>query len=225
MKHASGPQHAHNVSLFRIAKPDHDVGGVLSQISVRPGNFKFLAIASSEHFHLGSDGAFVVGQPPEREPQPVILIATFIAQQHGRPMILCDEQISRAVAIVIASNDGAWLFELNLIETNVGSDVFETISAEIAEQAHLAFAFFRFADGDQIDPAVVVVVEGGDTVGADPVGLGQFYPIETLTMIVSPECDSGRSQVREGQVHPPIVVEIQRGYSRRFWETKRCPGS
>ena len=40
-------------------------------------------------------------------------------------------------------------FELNLVETNVGSDVFETIGPEIAEQLDFALALFGFADGDR----------------------------------------------------------------------------
>ncbi len=103
----------------------------------------------------------------------MILIAAFIAQQHRWPVILRDQQVGSAVAIVIAGDDGARLFELNLVETNVGGDVFETISPKIAEQPHFAPALFGFADGDEIDPAVIVVVEGGDAVGANPVGFGK----------------------------------------------------
>jgi len=47
----------------------------------------------------------------------VILITTFIAQQHGGTVVLRDQQVGRAVAIVVAGNDGTRIFELNLVET------------------------------------------------------------------------------------------------------------
>ncbi len=103
----------------------------------------------------------------------MILVAAFVAQQHGGPVILRDEQIGRAVAVVVAGDDGARVFELNLVEADVGGDVFEAVRPEIAEEPHFALAIFRLADSDEVDPAVVVVVEGGDAVGADPIRLGQ----------------------------------------------------
>ena len=209
LEHARGPSHAHDVGFFCIAEADHDVGRVLSQVSVRPGNLKFLAIAARKHFHLGTDGALVVGQSLEREAQPVILIAAFIAQQHSRTVILRNQQVGRAVAIVIASDDGARVFELNFVETYFGGDVLETIGPEIAEEAHFALAFLRFADCDEVDPTVVVVIEGGDSEGSGPVRLGKFYSIERLPVIVTPKCDAGCAQVREGQIHPTIVIEVK----------------
>ena len=120
----------------------------------------------------------------------MILIAAFVLQQHRRPVILRDEQVGRAVVVVVAGDDGARIFELNLVEANVGGDVFESVRPKIAEQPHFALAVFRFADGDEVDPAVVVVVEGGDAVGADPVGLGEFHLLEDLAVIVAPESES-----------------------------------
>ena len=84
-------------------------------------------------------------------------------------MILCDEQIGCAVVVVVAGDDGARAFEMNLVEADVGGDVFESIRAEVAEESDFAFAVFRLADCDQIDPAVVVVVECSDAVSADPI--------------------------------------------------------
>ena len=147
---------------FASPRPTVRYGRVLSQVAVRSVDLKFLPIAAREHFDFGADGALVVGQSLEREAQPVVLIAAFIAQQHGGTVILRDQQIGGAVAIVVAGDDGARIFELNLVEANVGGDIFESIGAEIAEEAHFALAVFRFADRDEIDPAVVVVVDGGD---------------------------------------------------------------
>ncbi len=171
LQNTGRPKHAHDVGFFGVAQADHDVGGILAEISVRSIDFKLLAVAAGEDFHFRADGRLVVVQSFEREPQPVILIAAQVAQQDGWPVVLRDEQVGGAVAVVVAGDDGARIFELNLVEANVGGDIFESIGAEIAEQTHFAFAFFSFADGDEIDPAVIVVVDGGDAKGADPVRL------------------------------------------------------
>ena len=92
----------------------------------------------------------------------MVLVAAFISQQDRRTVILRDEQVGSAIAVVVAGDDGARIFQLNLVEADVGGDILEAVRAEIAEQTHFAFAVGGFADSHQIDPAVVVVVEGGD---------------------------------------------------------------
>ena len=116
----------------------------------------------------------------------MVLVAAFIAQQHGRAVILRDEQVGGAVAVVVAGDDGARIFELNLVEADVGGDVFETIRAEIAEEPDFTFTVGSFADRDQIDPAVVVVIEGGDAPSANPIGLWKLNRLEALAAVVAP---------------------------------------
>src|ERR1700728_2301008 len=65
LQHARRPQHANDVGSFSIAEADYDIGGILSQVSVRSGNLKLLPVAASEHLHLGTDRAFVIGQSLE----------------------------------------------------------------------------------------------------------------------------------------------------------------
>ena len=146
----------------------------MTEVSIRAGNLKLLSVPPGKDFDFCADRALVISESFQRQAQPVILIATFITQQNGWSVILRDQQIGRAIVVEISSNDGARLFELNLVETNVDGDVFETIRTEIAEQLDLALAIFRLADGDQIDPAVVVVVDGGYAVGANPVRFGKL---------------------------------------------------
>src|SRR5579863_374424 len=132
-------------------------------------------------------------------------------------MILRDEQVGGAVAVVVAGNDGARLFELNLVEANVGSDVFESVRPEIAEQAHFALAFLRLADRDEVNPAVVVVVDGGHTPSVAPLDRWKLNRIELFSLIVAPERHAfsirppGVSQCR---IHPAVVIEIEHSSAR-----------
>ena len=187
LQDAGRPQHADDIGLFRLAEADGEVGRILSEIAGRSVDFKLLAIAAGENFHLGADGALVVVQSLEREPQPVILVAAFVAEQNGGAMILRDQQIGGSVVVVVSGDDGARIFELNFVEADIGGDVFPSVGAEIAEEPDFAFAVFCFADGGKIDPAVVVVIEGGDAEGADPVRRGKRDSIEILALIVAPE--------------------------------------
>ncbi len=94
-------------------------------------------------------------------------------------MILGDEQIGGAVVVVVTGDDSSRIFELNFVEADIGGDVFESVGTKIAEEPDLALALFRLADGDQIHPAVVVVVEGGDAIAAHPVVYWQRLPVRS----------------------------------------------
>ena len=152
-----------------MSEADGQVRRVLPEISGRPVDLKLLPVRAGEDFDLGADGRLVVVESLQVQAQPVVLVAAFVAQQHRGAVILRDEQIDGAIVVVVAGDDGARIFQLNLVEADVGGDVLETVGTEVAEEADFALAVFGFADGDQIDPAVVVVVEGGDAEGADPV--------------------------------------------------------
>ena len=141
LQHASGPEHAHHVGLLGLAQADGEIRRVLPEISVGAVDFKFLANAVGENFHLGPDGALVAVQPLEREPQPVVLVAAFVLQQDGGAVVLGDEQVGGAVVVVVSGDDGARIFEMNFVEANVGGDVFPAVGAEIAEQFYFAFAY------------------------------------------------------------------------------------
>src|ERR1700685_2645313 len=191
LQHAGRPQHAHDVGFFGVTKPYREVRRILSQISIRAVNLKLLPVAARKNFYLRSNCRLVVVQSLQRQPQPVILIPTVVAQQHRRPMILRDEQIGRAVVVIVASDNRPRFLKLNLVEPNVSGDVLESVGAKIAEKFNFALAIFRLADRDEIDPTVVVVVEGSDAKRADPVGLRQLRLLETLDEGVWAEHDSG----------------------------------
>src|ERR1017187_7774221 len=186
LQYAGRPQHADDVGNFRLPKTDGQVGRVLSEVAGRSIHFKLLPQASGEDFHLRADGALVVVQSLERKPQRVVLVAAFVVEQHGGSVILRDQKIDGAVIVVVTSDDGARLFELNFVESSFGGDIFEAVRAEIAEEADFTFAVFRLANSDKIDPAVVVVVDGGHTVGPDPIRVRQFHSVEVFAVIVAP---------------------------------------
>src|SRR5258706_7769628 len=210
LQDARGPQHANDVGLPRVAQADHDVSRVLPQVSVRACDLKLLPVAAREHFHLGADGALVVGQSLERKAQPMVLIAAFIVQQHGGPVILRDQQVGRAVAIVIAGDDGARLFELNLVETNVGGDVFEAIGAKIAEELDPALMVFRLAYYRKINPAVIVIVKRGSAESYIKVSFKNLYVTKTFSVLIAPNLDRCNTLTKmcSRHIHPPIVVKI-----------------
>src|SRR5437016_13902947 len=102
-------------------------------------------------------------------------------------MILSDEQVGGAVVVEVSGDDGARIFELNFVEANVGSNVFEPIRSEIAGESNFAFVVFRLTRGDEINPAVVVVVKVGQAVGTRPFRLGERDTFETCARIVTLE--------------------------------------
>ena len=97
---------------------------------------------------------------------------------------------------------------MNLVEANIGGDILEAIRPEIAEEPNFALAIFRLADGDEINPAVVVVVEGGNAPRVNPVRDRQRDGLE-LPVIVAPQSDGRRSRMGEGEIHPTIVIEVE----------------
>ena len=159
----------------------------MAQVAGRAGKFKLLPIAAGEDFDLGADGAFVVVQALQVQPQPVILISAFIAQQDCRAMILRDQKIGGAVVVVVTGDDSAGIFELNLVQADVGCDIFESVGAKVAEETNLPFAVFGFSYRDEVNPAVVIIIEGGDAGGACPIEFRQRNLFEVLALVVAPQ--------------------------------------
>ena len=99
---------------------------------------------------------------------------------------------------------------MNLVEANVGGDVFETIGAKVAEQADFAFAVFRLAHGDEVHPSVVVVVEGGDAPRLLPSTFRKIDPLKFLALAVSPERYAFCIPImRKCDIHPAVVIKVK----------------
>ena len=68
---------------------------------------------------------------------------------------------------------------MNLVEANIGGDVFESIRPEIAEQADFAFTVGCLAYGCEVDPAVIVDVDCGESSAAKPLQFRESDSLET----------------------------------------------
>ena len=101
------------------------------------------------------------------------------------------QQVSGAIGIVVSGDDRARIFLAESCQPDVGGDVLNPSRPKIAEKPDFALAIFCFADGDEVNPAVIVVVEGGNAPGASPIGLGKFDLLEALLVVVPPEADPG----------------------------------
>ena len=113
----------------------------------------------------------------------------------------------------VGDGNRARLRQLHGIEMHVFGDVGPAAGAEIAEQAQLAAAAVGFAGGDEIEPAVVVVIDRGNSPAALPAEIGQLHALEALPFHVAPQADAGRACVRESEIHPAVFVEVERDHA------------
>src|SRR5258706_306831 len=92
---------------------------------------------------------------------------------------------------------------------NLARDVRKAGCAEIAEEAQFP-ARGGFAGGNEVEPAIVVVIEGGESPAPLPSEIRQLDPLKPLAFDIAPQADAQRSGVGEGEVHPPVFIEIER---------------
>ncbi len=100
---------------------------------------------------------------------------------------------------------------MDFIESDVGGDILETVRTKIAEELNFTLSVRSFTDRDKINPAIVVVVERGNTVSLCPTCFWKLHRIEVFTAIVMPETYCGRAPMCKCEIHPAIVIEIKRG--------------
>src|SRR6202049_2198830 len=97
LQYAGGPQQADDVRRARRAEAGADFGWALPEISRGAGNLPLLPLRSGEYFDLCTESALAVVRALERKAQPVVLVAADVAQKHGRPAVLRDKQVHRAI--------------------------------------------------------------------------------------------------------------------------------
>src|SRR5258708_19721619 len=90
----------------------------------------------------------------------------------------------------------------------LGRDIRNTGSAEIAQQADFA-AGAGLADCYEIEPAIIVVVDGGKSPAALPAQIGQRNALQALAFDVAPKADARSAAVRKPDVHPAPFTQTE----------------
>src|SRR5277367_3002587 len=97
----------------------------------------------------------------------------------------------------------------------IGALVFENDGrpAKLRDDEVGASVARQIAYGDQIEPAVVVVIDCGDAPACLPAKIGEGNALEMLAVDVFPEADAGGTGVGEGEIHPAVFIEIEGDYA------------
>src|SRR5579859_7677650 len=95
---------------------------------------------------------------------------------------------------------------------NILRDVGPAFCSEVAQDANLSPAA-RFSNGDEVEPAIVVVIDSGNSPALLPAEIRKRYPFQMLAIDVAPKTDSGRAGVSKGQIHPTVFVEVERDHA------------
>ena len=129
-----------------------------------------------------------------------------VAQQDGRRVELGDDEIGRAVAVDLGGDEAARSVSLTRVEAERMADIFKSAVAAIAEDANLR-AGFGFDDGGEIDPAVVVDVDGGEAPAAQSARQRQIDAVKAAADVVRPS--TLRQRVRPGAPAWVTAMSIQ----------------
>ncbi len=162
LRHARRPQQPNDFGVTLRAQPGKNRGGVLPQIARRTGHLPFLIQRSRVEFDFRSDSALVVVQRLEVDAHPIVLITTLIAQNERRAAKLCHDQIRVAISIDICNRNRARLIQLDGIEMHIFGDVGPALAPKISQQPQFP-SLARLTRGGQIEPAVIVVIERGNS--------------------------------------------------------------
>src|ERR1700730_5859142 len=87
-------------------------------------------------------------------------------------------------------------------------DVGPTLISEIAQEPNFA-AVAGFACGDEVKPAVVIVIDRRNPPTALPGEIGKRDAHEFSSVHITPQADAGRSCVGEGEVHPAVFIKVK----------------
>ena len=169
-----------------------------------------------EDLDLGADGGFVVGESGEVEVEGVVFFPADVLEPDGGGGGGGDEQVGCAVAVDIHGDEAARVGQgelVKFVQTEVAADVFESAVALVAEHTD-ACAVGGLDDDGEVDPTVVVEVDGGDAPCASYVfGIfeGEWDALKGFAVAVAPEGDARSAVVGHGQVHPAVLVVVENG--------------
>src|SRR4029077_13271443 len=79
-----------------------------------------------------------------------------------------------------------------------------------------------FADCNEIEPAVIVVVDRGKSPATLPTQIGQRSALQALAFDVAPQGNSRRTGVGESEVHPAVFVKIESDDADSRWKIFFC---
>src|SRR5262249_10571050 len=149
------------------------------------------------------------------EADEVILIGAVVGEENRRRVELRDDQVGGAVAVDVRGDEAARGVELKGVEAESRADVVEGAVAAIAQHTELR-ARGSVDEDNEIDPAVVIDVDGGDAPAARSIREGKIDALEAAAGVVgcgdvAPEGDAGSAVVRDGDVHPAVFVEVEDG--------------
>ena len=136
--------------------------GVLAEIARRTDHFPLLIQRAGVEFDLRPDPALVVVEGLELDAHPIVLIAALIAQNKRQAAKLGHDQVRVAISIDIRNRDRSRSVQLDRIEVHILADVGPAVASQVSQQAEFRSAA-RLSRGDQIEPAVIVVIERGNS--------------------------------------------------------------
>ena len=143
-------------------------------------------------------------------------------QKQPVDVALPGEILSLIHIFVIERDHSARIVQHDFVEAGLMRNIAKTRWSLIAEKRDSAFARKRLAHGDQVHPAVVIVIERGDPPGAHPGRHHERDAFKRFSPHVSPHGHGGRRPVRECQIHPAVVIEIGRHDTRRGTRHADC---
>src|SRR5579859_2722953 len=91
---------------------------------------------------------------------------------------------------------------------NILLDVGPAFCSEVAQDANLSPAA-RFANGDEVEPAIVVIIDRGNSPAALPAEIGKWNAFEMLSVDVAPKADPRSTGVCEREIHPAVLIEVE----------------
>ena len=162
LRNTGWPQQAQHIEPSRLTETARISGGPWSGIPTA-GHLKLLQEAVGKDLYLGADGGLVVGQAGEIDAQRVIPVPAYVMQHQRWSVQLGDDEVGGSVAIHIGGNQRrADPAASRLIKTDCVAYILKVPIAAIAPDAQLGPAR-RFDDCGEIDPAIVVDIDRGES--------------------------------------------------------------
>src|SRR5579864_6994722 len=127
-----------------------------------------LLLRIDKHLPVDSDARLAVGASLKHQLHPAVLCPANILQKFWRQIILSDQQIHGAIACEVERDYAPRVAEHDFVESSFRGDVSKAVGTFIAQERYPAFAGKIFPYGNQIDPAVVVIVQRSHSPASHP---------------------------------------------------------